>query len=130
MATRNTAGKLANLSRWPWPSPKRLRPRIRCSAWLTDRSRQCRQWAIHGGSVCWHHGGAAPQVQAAAQLRVMQAEAERYLAKAAVQSARRQQRQIEHAAKVIGCEPSEINPHIDLFAAAVIEEFEKPNEKS
>jgi hypothetical protein len=103
----------------------RLRPRIRCSAWLTDRSCQCRQWAIHGGSVCWHHGGAAPQVQAAAQLRLLQAEAERHLAKAAVQSARRQQRQIEHAAKVIGCEPHEINPRTDLFVARFLESWER-----
>lgn len=32
---------------------------------------QCKQPAIHGGAVCRYHGGAAPQVQASAQARLL-----------------------------------------------------------
>ena len=31
--------------------------------------RPCGQWAITGGYVCWHHGGASPVVRAAARRR-------------------------------------------------------------
>jgi hypothetical protein len=41
-------------------------------------------WAIKGGTVCYHHGGAAPQTRAAAEVRLrtqaIQADAERTLA--------------------------------------------------
>lgn len=42
--------------------------RVRCTATRT-RGGPCGQWAITGGYVCWHHGGAAPQVKAAAARR-------------------------------------------------------------
>lgn len=35
----------------------------------------CKAWAIRGGTVCNKHGGAAPQVRAAAQRRLREAEA-------------------------------------------------------
>jgi len=56
----------------PMPSgclPPRVRPRVRCTA-LRTNGRPCRAWAIHGGWVCWTHGGAAPQVRLAAQRRL------------------------------------------------------------
>lgn len=40
----------------------------RCSATRT-RGGPCTQWAMTGGWVCWHHGGAASQVKAAAERR-------------------------------------------------------------
>jgi hypothetical protein len=44
----------------------------RCVA--TSRSgTRCRNWAIRGGSVCRFHGGAAPQVRAAAKRRLAEA---------------------------------------------------------
>lgn len=45
------------------------RTRTRCSATLRS-GRPCRSWAVHGASVCNQHGGAAPQVRAAAQERL------------------------------------------------------------
>jgi hypothetical protein len=49
--------------------PKRLRWRVRCTGRRTN-GEPCRAWAIHGGSVCWTHGGAAPQVRLAAMDRL------------------------------------------------------------
>lgn len=42
---------------------------------LDDR---CPMWAIRGGSVCYHHGGSAPQVIAKAQERLKTRELEAY----------------------------------------------------
>jgi hypothetical protein len=40
---------------------------------------RCRQWAMHGLSVCWRHGGAASQVKARGAQRVAQWTARREL---------------------------------------------------
>ena len=42
----------------------------RCTAMRSDKSGRCRKAAIIGGTVCASHGGAAPQVKAAARLRL------------------------------------------------------------
>lgn len=42
----------------------------RCTATSKQRGEQCKQPAIHGGTVCRFHGGAAPQVIAAAERRL------------------------------------------------------------
>ena len=40
---------------------------------------RCRRFAMHGTSVCFRHGGAAPQVKAAAERRQAEAEANKLL---------------------------------------------------
>lgn len=47
-----------------------LNGRQRCSARSKQKGTQCGRTAIPGGTVCRYHGGAAPQVQAAAQERL------------------------------------------------------------
>jgi hypothetical protein len=44
--------------------------RQRCTAHLSDGSRQCGRWAINGGTVCATHGGQAPQVKKSARERL------------------------------------------------------------
>jgi hypothetical protein len=44
--------------------------RQRCTAHLSDGSRQCERWAINGSTVCATHGGRAPQVQKSARERL------------------------------------------------------------
>jgi hypothetical protein len=44
--------------------------RQRCTAHLSDGSRQCERWAIDGGVVCATHGGQAPQVKKSARERL------------------------------------------------------------
>lgn len=48
------------------------------------RVRACRDWPIKGGTVCVHHGGRSPQVQAAAERRLVEAGAVKELAKVKV----------------------------------------------
>lgn len=42
----------------------------KCSAKSSRTGKPCQRWAILGGTVCPMHGGSAPQVKAAAQLRI------------------------------------------------------------
>jgi hypothetical protein len=42
----------------------------RCTATSKQRGERCKQPAITGGTVCRYHGGAAPQVKAAADKRL------------------------------------------------------------
>jgi hypothetical protein len=44
--------------------------RQRCTAHISDSSRQCERWAINGSTVCATHGGRAPQVQKSARERL------------------------------------------------------------
>jgi hypothetical protein len=44
--------------------------RQRCTAHLSDGSRQCERWAINGSTVCATHGGQAPQVKKSARERL------------------------------------------------------------
>jgi hypothetical protein len=44
--------------------------RQRCTAQSKQKGQQCGSWAIEGGTVCRHHGGRAPQVQAKARERL------------------------------------------------------------
>ena len=44
--------------------------RQRCTAHVSDGSRQCERWAINGGTVCATHGGQAPQVKKSAKERL------------------------------------------------------------
>lgn len=46
---------------------------VQCSATSKQTGRRCAQKAIPGGRVCRFHGGAAPQVRAAALARIAQA---------------------------------------------------------
>lgn len=57
------------------PEPRHLVPAMRCARRRSNGQR-CEAWAIRGGWVCWTHGGAAPQVQAAAARRIAELEAE------------------------------------------------------
>lgn len=50
----------------------------RCSA-KNSAGKPCRARPIAGSTVCWTHGGAAPQVKAAAARRLSEAKAERIL---------------------------------------------------
>lgn len=43
---------------------------MQCSATAKRTGRQCEQDAIRGGTVCWKHGGAAPQVRRKADERI------------------------------------------------------------
>lgn len=54
---------------WVPPPPDR-----QCSAISKHTKQRCTKWALKGGTVCRSHGGAAPQVRAAAQ-RNLQAQA-------------------------------------------------------
>lgn len=47
----------------------------RCSATSKQTGQQCKQRPVKGGTVCRFHGGAAPQVQAAAETRELEREA-------------------------------------------------------
>lgn len=42
----------------------------RCTARVSDGSRQCERWAINGSTVCATHGGRAPQVKKSARERL------------------------------------------------------------
>lgn len=44
--------------------------RQRCTAHISDGSRQCERWAINGSTVCATHGGRAPQVKKSARERL------------------------------------------------------------
>lgn len=55
------------------------RPR-RCRA-RRSNGQPCRAWAIRGGFVCRKHGGAAPQVRAKAEARVLAAKIHRQMAR-------------------------------------------------
>jgi hypothetical protein len=44
--------------------------RQRCTARISDGSRQCERWAINGSTVCATHGGRAPQVKKSARERL------------------------------------------------------------
>jgi hypothetical protein len=44
--------------------------RQRCTAHISDGSRQCERWAINGSTVCATHGGQAPQVKKSARERL------------------------------------------------------------
>ena len=59
----------------PVPEPRHLVPAMRCTR-RRSNGKPCSSWAIRGGWVCWSHGGAAPQVRAAAARRVAELEAE------------------------------------------------------
>jgi len=48
---------------------QQLRWSVKCRAHRRKNRLPCRQYAIRGGFVCHWHGGAAPQVRAAAQRR-------------------------------------------------------------
>lgn len=44
--------------------------RQKCTARISDGSRQCERWAINGSTVCATHGGRAPQVKKSAKERL------------------------------------------------------------
>lgn len=48
----------------------------RCSAQSVRSKQPCRRYAIRGGTVCYTHGGRAPQVKAAAKARLARQEAQ------------------------------------------------------
>lgn len=55
--------------------------RAKCTGKSKRTGGPCTQWPIKGGVVCWHHGGAAPQVQRAAAARVATEQATQYARK-------------------------------------------------
>lgn len=50
--------------------------RRQCTATSHRTSQRCLRWAIKGGTVCATHGGTTPVVRAAAQRRLIEAEAD------------------------------------------------------
>lgn len=44
--------------------------KIRCTAHSSRTGNPCQRPPIKGGTVCFHHGGAAPQVKKAAKIRL------------------------------------------------------------
>lgn len=46
------------------------RERAKCTARSSRTGAPCQKWPINGGTVCRTHGGAAPQVKAAAERRL------------------------------------------------------------
>lgn len=56
----------------------------RCSARRTD-GEPCQAWPVKGATVCYHHGGAAPQVREAARRNVAMQAARRKLTDAGVE---------------------------------------------
>lgn len=76
------------LSLNPWtlrPPPKPMDDSRRCTGISSRSGKRCKKAAIKGGTVCATHGGAAPQVRAAAERREVErqtlAEAQRMVAK-------------------------------------------------
>lgn len=47
----------------------------KCTAKAKRTGNRCTSWPVQGGSVCWKHGGSAPQVKAAAARRVVEGQA-------------------------------------------------------
>ena len=54
----------------PAGRPIDLPVKRQCTGWVVKAGRRCRRSAIKGGTVCMSHGGAAPQVRAAARRRL------------------------------------------------------------
>jgi len=58
---------------------------VRCRAHRTSDGQPCAAWSVRGAYVCVKHGGAAPQVRAKAEYRMVMAgiwnQAERRLVK-------------------------------------------------
>lgn len=52
------------------PDPMSVSPKVRCQAKSKQTKKPCGRTAIAGGTVCRYHGGAAPQVQKAAAVRL------------------------------------------------------------
>src|SRR5690242_5087923 len=59
--------------------------RQKCTGRAAGGTRPCGNWPIAGAKVCRKHGGAAPQVKAAAVRRVAEADVQRGLARLDVQ---------------------------------------------
>lgn len=57
----------------PWKGRPMKAHRNRCTARISDGSRQCERWAINGSTVCATHGGRAPQVKKSARERLLEA---------------------------------------------------------
>lgn len=55
--------------------------RVKCRATSKKRGEHCKRYAIPGGTVCYWHGGNAPQVQRKAAERLVMAEAEQVVRK-------------------------------------------------
>jgi hypothetical protein len=49
--------------------------REKCTATAKRSGNRCTHWPMHGSTVCAQHGGKAPQVMAAAERRMVEAEA-------------------------------------------------------
>lgn len=67
----------------PWPNldsgDPMARQGRRCTARARSTGNQCRQLAMDGSTVCYAHGGRAPQVRAAAERNLVTAKAARAL---------------------------------------------------
>jgi hypothetical protein len=57
----------------------RKRQSRRCSGTRSTDGKPCGGWAVNGGTVCSAHGGSAPQVKASAEMKIIEAKAERLL---------------------------------------------------
>ena len=71
-SARSPGGSAAPVSQRVWlrqSSPRGRRPAVRCRAHRTDGN-PCRAYAIHGGRVCWTHGGASPNAREEARHRL------------------------------------------------------------
>lgn len=90
-----------------------------CSAASRSTGKPCKRNAIPGGTVCYWHGGAAPQVAAAAERRTVQAEADALVARLLhaadaepvrdpVGKLAKVAGQMEHAVEVLGRQVNEL----------------------
>lgn len=57
------------------PAPVVIADSRRCTGHNARTGLPCKAWAIKGGTVCWYHGGSAPQVREKARQRAEAAEA-------------------------------------------------------
>lgn len=93
----------------------RVRQARRCTARRSD-GEPCRGWAIVGGTVCRAHGGAAPQVRAAARRRLLEADARRAVADAweryVVASARWDAERVAVTSARLGVAPEDVTVHL------------------
>ena len=104
------------------PTMAKVRQARRCRARRKSDGQPCGCYAIKGGFTCRVHGGAAPQVRAAAHLRVVESQLRRGFAH---DYARWRQRVAEFeaervlvAAELLGMAPGQVKP-VDIWYCRV-----------
>jgi len=95
----------------------RLRQALPCRAQRSHGRGPCGNYAITGGTVCRVHGGAAPQVRAAADRRAQQARIEVMSSRVIEHYRAIHARRIEVTMRVLGCSwETAAGPYAGIFA--------------